>query len=54
MTGNFSKDKKVKRLLRMHPLMLHNKNEVDILTFRRLLERALKYGFWNGSMAKVS
>jgi len=38
----------------MHPLFLHHSNEVDILVFRRILERAEKYGFWNATMAKTS
>jgi len=54
MTENFSKDDRVKRLLLMHPFNLHHSNEVDILVFRRIIERAQKFGFWNGSVASVS
>lgn len=54
MMIEFSKHQKVQDLLENFPLILNYKNEKHILIFRRLLERSLKYGYWNGSMAAVS
>lgn len=51
---DFSKNKKIQNLLRRFPVMLEYRNERHILAFRRILERSLKYGYWNGKMAELS
>lgn len=50
----FSDNNKVQKLLKIFPLYLRYDNEKHILVFRRLLERSLKYGYWNGRMAAES
>lgn len=42
------------KLLKTFPLYLNSSNEKHVLVFRRLLERAMKYGYWNGEMADLS
>lgn len=51
---DFSRNQKVQNLLTKFPLILEYSDEKHILVFRRLLERSMKYGYWNGSMAAVS
>jgi len=51
---DFTDNRKVQRLLNRFPSMLNANKEKHVLVFRRLIERAMKYGYWNGSMAAVS
>ena len=50
----FTEHRKVQNLLQRFPLFLKHSDEKHILAFRRLLERSLKYGYWNGRMAAES
>jgi hypothetical protein len=52
--NEFCDNERVQNLLTRFPLMLEYRDEKHVLVFRRLLERSLKYGYWNGSMAAVS
>ncbi len=55
MTANeFFNNQNVQNLLQNFPLFLTYGDEKHILVFRRLLERSLKYGYWNGRMAAES
>ncbi len=40
----------VKELMESSSIRLQHDNDFDVFIFRRLLEAALKMGFWNGSV----
>ena len=54
MIKAFSNHKKAQKLINTFPLHLDAANEKHILVFRRLIDRSLKYGYWNGRMAALS
>ena len=47
---NFDKDLNIDNLLNESELILDADNSYDVFVFRKLLEGAMKMGFWNGSV----